>query len=235
MSKESLSRREFLKLGGVILVSRLVPDCLREVKPFPFINQKNQSQCAIASMTMLIASFKQRENKPDVNVENIYDQVLQQAIKTTKRDLTKPSSNGVYGNEIIQILNSIGQQQGWIAKDNRRKASPEVVEQQLLAYGPAIVDINVDYKPIKKDYSLNHWVVVTNLERKGGTRVIIADPFRTQSKVPFLPFSPTLPEGVQFYDGDNRLIIAEWTTFTSSAGGVFIQLQRTYKRTTPSI
>lgn len=90
MSSE-ISRREFIRLSGLFALSFLVPANIEihfsqlipdktKNKEFPFINQKNQSQCAIASMTMLVASLLERTGKSP-NVEELYDQVLE----TTKR------------------------------------------------------------------------------------------------------------------------------------------------------
>ncbi len=226
MSKEDLSRREFLKLGGLFAASLLIPIDIQQNnfeeykdKPFPFINQENKSQCAIASMAMLIASYIERNGRSE-DIHKIYDQVLTLTTQQTGREIS-PVSVGVYGNEIIEILDKAGKQFNYkVSPDKKRPHDPKIMSSLLRLNGPAIIDVNVNYSGA----DTNHWIVAVDTKKIDDKYYInIADPFRSKKHLPYLPTPSKTPKDMVFKpDGT---IYLPWDTFTSSAGSVFIQLR----------
>lgn len=181
-----------------------------------FINQRNESQCAVASMTMIIASYLQSVEK-EVDVNALYDRVLE----SFGREIPKDGA-GVYGGELIDVLVKNGRTFGYeVITTNRRPYDPEKMKQLLDQNGPAIVDVNVYYL---KGEGVNHWIVVVGLEEnENGLFVRIADPRRSPTRLPNLPSFRRNPPGMEFKpDGT---IILPWKIFSDSAGGVFLQLK----------
>lgn len=237
MIEDNISRREFLKLTAIAAASLIIPDKIsseisqkkdqediRE-NPFPFINQRNNSQCAVASMAMLIACHLQRKGKKE-DVNKIYDQVL---LLVGRQVPTKGS--GIFGNELITILERGSSQFDYkLITKNSRPYDPRKMAVLLNQNGPAIVDVDVNYETAE---NANHWVVVVKTEGPDNNPVInIADPFRSKEKLPYLSFPSKKPKDMVFKpDGT---ITIPWETFSKSAGNVFIQLeQRTNPSTSP--
>jgi len=220
-----LSRREFLKLSGALAgsfllspIGKIIPQETQEEmpdRPFPFINQKNKSQCAVASMTMLIAAFLEKHGK-DNDINKLYDEILSSFGRPIENN-----SSGVFGNELIQILKKNGQKFGYeIITENKRSYDPLRMDYLLKQNGPAIVDVNANYLPD----TVNHWVVVVKIKEADNKFYInIADPARAKEYSHYLPRPSKTPKDMVF-EPDGTIFLP-WETFSDSAGSVFIQLK----------